>query len=390
MKAGLIHYNLEVLGGAEVVALYTMSALHSMNHDVYLCATSYPERERTLARVGIDVTDWLKPEHYIYSNSNISNMPVFSIYQRTVSSHFAIKKLARKFNPDYFIVTQGIAFMPRDCIDRTIMYVHYPMDYELYHEKYEKGIWSLYAKPLRYIFRHLDYYKDYTLLANSMFTADVIKKQWDRDAEVIYPPCPQYDFPIKEAREANVCTLARFTPEKRYELILEVARSMPEVNFHLIGSVTPFMQYYLAKLRKIATPNVHFHVAIPFQQKLEVLQNCRVLLHTMYGEHFGIALVEAMSAGIIPVCHNSGGAKVDSIVPEQWRYEYEGPNEFTKKYKDTPVEDVSDVVSKVQAALDKWTPTYANELRNRAKQYSPDSFKQNLQQFVIRWLDGKN
>ncbi len=36
-------------------------------------------------------------------------------------------------------------------------------------------------------------------------------------------------------------------------------------------------------------------------------------MHTMKHEHFGIAIVELMSSGIITVAHNSAGPKLDII-----------------------------------------------------------------------------
>ena len=45
-----------------------------------------------------------------------------------------------------------------------------------------------------------------------------------------------------------------------------------------------------------------------------------ILIHSFKGEHFGIALIEAMSAGLIPISHNSGAAKEDNIVEEKFRY----------------------------------------------------------------------
>jgi alpha-1,2-mannosyltransferase len=35
----------------------------------------------------------------------------------------------------------------------------------------------------------------------------------------------------------------------------------------------------------------------------------------MYSEHFGIGNVEGLAAGLIPVVHNSGGPKLDIVVP---------------------------------------------------------------------------
>lgn len=41
--------------------------------------------------------------------------------------------------------------------------------------------------------------------------------------------------------------------------------------------------------------------------KLEVMRKTQVYLHTTLNEDFGIAIVEAMVAGLVPVAHKSGG-----------------------------------------------------------------------------------
>lgn len=38
-------------------------------------------------------------------------------------------------------------------------------------------------------------------------------------------------------------------------------------------------------------------------------------IHTMWNEHFGIAVVECLAAGLITVVHDSGGPKEDIIRP---------------------------------------------------------------------------
>lgn len=38
-----------------------------------------------------------------------------------------------------------------------------------------------------------------------------------------------------------------------------------------------------------------------------------IFLHTMIDEHFGISIVEMMAAGLVPVCHRSGGPELDIV-----------------------------------------------------------------------------
>lgn len=62
---------------------------------------------------------------------------------------------------------------------------------------------------------------------------------------------------------------------------------------------------------------VEVKVNIPKSELLEYLKNAYVGLHTMANEHFGISIVELMAAGVVPIVHNSGGPKLDIVVPYQ-------------------------------------------------------------------------
>jgi alpha-1,2-mannosyltransferase len=94
------------------------------------------------------------------------------------------------------------------------------------------------------------------------------------------------------------------------------------------------------------------------------------MLHSFVGEHFGIAIIEAMSAGVIPVTHDSGAAKVDGLVPESYRYQ-----------------DLNSAVGKVTSALSSWDLNVAEKLREFAKGFSADSFRENLKRFLLDWIN---
>ena len=42
------------------------------------------------------------------------------------------------------------------------------------------------------------YIKKATIITNSNYTRNAIKKVWNIDSTVIYPPCPQYSFPLED------------------------------------------------------------------------------------------------------------------------------------------------------------------------------------------------
>jgi len=344
-----------------------------MGAKVFLCASEYPRREQSLKSIGIDVTESI--DGFVKAIGRNEILPFLGAYQRMAYSYFFFKKLLKKYTSNFVFVSGGSTIIPKNMAERTIVYVHFPMDLEIASKDYlSSRLKRIYIKPWRFISNNLDYIKKATIITNSSYTKSAIKTAWGIDAKVIYPPCPQYSFPLNDRKEdhhsSSVCSLGRFTPEKKYETMLEVAKKLPDVSFHLVGSVTPDKKSYLERLMNMASGNVVFHVNASIQEKIDVLCKSKVMLHSFVGEHFGIAIIEAMSAGVIPVTHDSGAAKVDGLVPESYRYH-----------------DVNSAVGKVTSALSSWDLNVAERLREFAKGFSADSFRENLKRFLLDWIN---
>lgn len=60
---------------------------------------------------------------------------------------------------------------------------------------------------------------------------------------------------------------------------------------------------------------VEFQIGVDRDTLYQLFSKAKVALHTMKHEHFGIAVVELMSSGIITIAHNSAGPKTDIIGP---------------------------------------------------------------------------
>jgi glycosyltransferase involved in cell wall biosynthesis len=152
-------------------------------------------------------------------------------------------------------------------------------------------------------------------------------------------------------------------------MILQIAQRQSNTQFELIGSITPDKLSYLEKLRNNAPRNVIFHVNASIEEKIEVLKRSKVMLHSFIGEHFGIALIEAMSAGLIPVTHDSGAAKADGLVPRKFRYN-----------------DIDEAVASITAAFSSWNIDEAQRLREYAMKFSAESFRANIKSFISNWI----
>ncbi|HEX2231029.1 MAG TPA: glycosyltransferase [Nitrososphaeraceae archaeon] len=356
-------------GCGEHVGLHSIKALDEMGCKVFLCASAYPEKEETIKRIGIDIEDSI--DGFVKAIGRNEILPFLGAYQRMVYTYSFFKKLIKEHKLDFVFVTGGSTLIPKSMADKTIVYVHYPVDLEVTHQRYlNNKMKKIYIKPWLFISNNVDYIKRSTIITNSNYTRDAIKAAWGIDATVIFPPCPQYSFPFADQVKKNiVCSLGRFTPEKNYETILQIAQRQSNIQFELIGSITPDKLSYLEKLRNNAPRNVIFHVNASIEEKIEVLKRSKVMLHSFVGEHFGIALIEAMSAGLIPVTHDSGAAKADGLVPSKYRYN-----------------DIDEAVASITDAFSSWNIDEAQRLREYAMRFSAESFRANIKSFISNWI----
>jgi GT2 family glycosyltransferase len=148
--------------------------------------------------------------------------------------------------------------------------------------------------------------------------------------KVIHPPVRQMRGDATRKKN-NILAVGRFFVgghSKRHDALIETFKSMAfpfnqHVELHLAGSSTPEPEHmdYLAQLMALAHGfPIHFHVNPPSEQLQQLYQDAVIYWHgTGIGadlvlspekaEHFGISLVEAMSAEAIPFALSSGGPR---------------------------------------------------------------------------------
>ena len=150
------------------------------------------------------------------------------------------------------------------------------------------------------------------------------------DVRVVYPPV-QVVRAGDNNKKPKILTVGRFFVgghSKRQDALIDAFKSMcvkfdGEVELHLAGSVHPEKEHqdYVASLRASAENYpIRFHVNCSASQLTDLYQEASIYWHgTGIGadlaespekaEHFGISIVEAMSAGAIPLALNSGGPR---------------------------------------------------------------------------------
>jgi len=108
-----------------------------------------------------------------------------------------------------------------------------------------------------------------------------------------------------------------------------------------------------------------------------ILGISKVYLHPMKYEHFGMAIVEAMASGVIPVVHKSGGPWTDIV-------EY-GKYGFGFKSIDEAVGYISNILEMNQNELQNWRLRLLEKIRI----FSYDVFQSKIERLIKAFLGFK-
>jgi len=179
----------------------------------------------------------------------------------------------------------------------------------------------------------LDTYR--TIVAISQFSAEWVRKLWQRHSKIIYPPGDEMGPPL--AKRNILLNVGRFIADasdgrnyKNQSLLVETFKEMLNLDgglhrdgweLHFAGSVATDenSREFVARLQQEAGGfPIVFHFNADRNKLRELYQSAPIYWHaTGHGvdadehpakqEHFGITTVEAMSAGAVPVVYGSGG-----------------------------------------------------------------------------------
>ncbi|ABN70046.1 glycosyl transferase, group 1 [Staphylothermus marinus F1] len=325
MRIAIVHHDLNFLGGGERLCLTTIEAFKECGWSVVLATLKQTDWSR-ISHIWGRV---IKPDEEI-----IFSIPIkgFTIYKRLLSS-FMFSMLRK--DVDLIINTYGNPILT----NADITYMHFPTFalWDESHRKYEEGFWKLYFTPYYLVSRKLVERRLNTLiLTNSKFTAAVINKLFNRRSFVVYPPVNVNKYiQLEGRRENNIVSIGRFSPEKRYELVVEIAEKLKDFQFYIIGSIanTEEKMYY-EKIKNMIEErdlkNIELIPNAPDENVRKILSTSKVYLHCMVNEHFGIAVVEGMASGLVPVVHRSGGTWHDIVEHGKYGYGYTSSNEAIK------------------------------------------------------------
>ncbi len=143
-------------------------------------------------------------------------------------------------------------------------------------------------------------------IANSRFVADRIKKYYDRDADVIYPPVAVDDFCCDRPREGFHLVISELVPYKRIDVAVDAYNRLGK-RLVIIGDGPE-----RKKLQRLANSNIEFLGRQPFRVLKSHFETAAAFVFPGI-EDFGITPVEAQAAGC-PVIAFRGGGALETVV----------------------------------------------------------------------------
>ena len=164
------------------------------------------------------------------------------------------------------------------------------------------------------------------VLSNSRFTAGWVERLWGVPGDVLYPPVRMQR---RGDKQPIVLSVGRFFDaasghsKKQLEMV-RAFRSLVDGGlqgweFHLVGGCDPAYRDYAMQVKREAQGYpIRVHLAAPGALVGALTASASVYWHAtglgedlgrhpVRAEHFGIALVEAMSAGAVPVVFDAAG-----------------------------------------------------------------------------------
>lgn len=321
MRAAVIHGVMETLAGSERVAISIVRALASMGFDVDLLMASGSPKDfmNMLKDIGKVSIRTLSP----------FRIPGMGIYQRLLTYI-----LSPKIKADLVVSAHGDLLPYRSYSGvPAIHYCHYPLAViprdRVLLGKYASPPWRLYYELYRVFSKPLARRAagEGIIVTNSRYIAKLIRASLGIESHVIYPPVDVEKFlkiPLDLERENSILMIGRYSPEKGYEDAIKLIASMPrEIKLWIVGILTRTGISYYRTLQRLAEKigvekRVELLYNIPDDKMIELMSRSSIFLHMYRGEHFGIAVVEAMAAGLIPIVWQFGGPS--EYVPAEYQF----------------------------------------------------------------------
>jgi glycosyltransferase involved in cell wall biosynthesis len=370
LKANFIYSDLNPCGGGERLTLVTMQAILEIGIDIELTTLEMPDITKIENSFGKDLA------------SVINKIKKIHILKHILDEQSICNILKNKY--DIIINTHGDIdpFYDKSFSkNNAITYCHYPST------KY-----FIESENIEYLEKHIKIARETSLShnfasINSQNIVEFDKKKylkWLKDrydkmmcnsiilTNSLLLSAPSY---TNDKRDDFILIISRIEPSKRIENAIELAKLLKEKGIGkgqiIVGSLEHRYNDYYIRLKKMIldfnlTDYVTLEINASLKTLLSLIKKSKVYFHPRSGEHFGMSIVEAMSAGLIPVVPGNGGQT--EFVPLKYQYH--------------TLEQAAQIISIAFKASDSERLMISNSV----KKFSTLNYKRSFQQIVNELL----
>ena len=360
MKANVIHGDFNPCGGAERLSLVTMQALLEKGIDFDLTTLKSPDMSKLENSYGKNLVSVMKSINKI----NVINI-IEELRQQQEEEH-------KDYDYDITINTNGDAapyYHSSFSKDNAITYCHFPstkyhidsenieylktdlgmtersnsffdsMEHEgindpkNYKTKLQLSRKKEYFEIIKYGYWNL--MKNSTVITNSEFSRRAIVNALGLyNIHILSPPIDIETFRnvalmTKNYNETNdsILVISRIAPHKKIENAIKLAKILKDRNvgkgMKIVGNLYYYFFDYYSELKQMIldlglTDYITFEINATLDKLISIIRESRIYFHPMVGEHFGMSVLEAMAAGLIPVVPNEGG--IIEFVPKKYQF----------------------------------------------------------------------
>lgn len=297
MKVALVYDRVNKIGGAERVLL----ALHSLFPSSPLYTAVYSPKHAQWANIFSVKTSFL--QNFPFARRNHE---VFPLLMPLAFENFSFEQ----YDLVISITSEAAKGIITNGKTKHICYCLTPTRYlwSGYDFYFKNTYMRLLAKPAIQYLRHWDTIaakRPDAFIAISKEVQQRIKKYYQRDSEIIYPPLflQSEKKDIKKLNEPPfLLIVSRLVSYKRIDLAIQACNSL-RLPLRIIGSGNA-----LEKLRRIAGPTVQFLGNLTDDEVIAYYKSCSGFIFPGQ-EDFGLSMVEAQYYGKPVLAYNAGGAR---------------------------------------------------------------------------------
>ncbi len=180
----------------------------------------------------------------------------------------------------------------------------------------------------RSLINKMKFFRINKVICNSYFTKKFIDEEYGVDSLVIYPPIDILSIKPRKKENMILCVsrFSQLTQAKRQDVLVDAFKKILKKGIKgwrliLAGGTEVGVDDYLSKLKKsikgypieiIENPNFDKLISLYARSKIFWSASGFGINENKYPqkvEHFGMAVIESMSAGCVPLVYNAGGHK---------------------------------------------------------------------------------